>query len=160
MALRKRLIVLTSVVGFGWLTGCGGATSSMMSPTSTTTTSPSNTVDVSRFVGLWQNVNPDTLDIPQLQIRVDGATIYVHGYGACGPTGKDFCDWGEASALAALATTGGFNVFWSFAGGMLTELMTLSLSTDGALHTSTFTHFNDNSGRADNTVVDVFNKAS
>jgi hypothetical protein len=62
---------------------------------------PGVTADTS--VGVWKNNDPNTGSIPQLQIRVDAATIYVQGYGACIPT---FCDWGEASAPRSAVSNG------------------------------------------------------
>ena len=143
MELGRRLIVLTGVVVVGWLPGCSDSTP----------TSPSNTA--SAFVGAWNNVDPNTRDIPQLQIRVVGNTIYVHGYGACVPT---LCDWGEASAPAPTAATAGVQVNWVFF--FETIQLTLTLSSDGVLHAVAVNHFTDNSGRADYQVSDAFRKAS
>lgn len=151
MVLRTRLIVLTSVIGLGWLTGCGGGGANPLS----TATSPSSAVPASAFVGSWQNVDPNTRHIPQLQIRVDGGTIYVHAYGACVPA---YCDWGEASAPVPNTASAPFTVNWSVS--FETDRMTLTASPDGTLQTTTSTHFTDGSGRADYTAVDLFKKAS
>jgi hypothetical protein len=155
MELRRRFIVLTSVVGFGCVAGCSSATSP-----STTSTSPTNPVTASAFVGLWQNVDANTLDNPQLQIRVDGSTIYVRGYEACGPT---FCDWGEAPAPAANAATGTFTVNWIRLAGTNSAIsykMTLMLATgDGLLRTASAVHFS-NGQQPDRVDLQSFQKGS
>lgn len=153
MELRRRFVVLTSVVGFGCLAGCGSRTS-----TSTTSTSPTNPVSASAFVGLWQNIDANTSDNPQLQIRIDGSTIYVHGYGACTP-----CDWGEAPAPVADATTGAFAVTWIRIGGTnyaITYKMTLTVpSGDGLLRTALAVHFS-NGQQPDRVDLESFQKGS
>lgn len=143
MELGRRLIVLIGIVELGWLSGCSGPTS------------PGNTVTASSFVGFWQNIDPNTGDNPQLQIRVDGSTIYVHGYGACVPT---FCDWGEASAPAVNAASGTFKVNWSAFG--ISDQLTLTLGNDGILRTTLAVHYTDDSGRPDRSDAEDFKKAS
>ena len=160
MEVRRCLIVLTSVVGLGCLGGCSGATSTSTTSTSTTPTSPTNPVTASAFVGLWQNVDASTDDNPQLQIRVDGSTIYVRGYGACSPT---LCDWGEAPAPAADAATGTFTVNWirvAGTGSAIYYTMTLTLATgDDLLRTTLAAHFSDGK-QPDHSVLESFRRGS
>lgn len=160
MEVRRRLIVLTSVVGLGCLAGCSGATSTSTTTTSTTPTSPTNPVTADAFVGLWQNVDANTSDNPQLQVRVDGSTIYVRGYGACSPT---LCDWGEAVAPATDAATGTFTVTWirvAGTGSAITYQMTLTApGGDGLLRTTLAAHFSDGK-QPDHSVVESFRKGS
>jgi hypothetical protein len=109
---------------------------------------PSNT---SQFVGMWQNVDPQTRGLVQVNIRTQGTTVYVHPFGSCVPIS---CDWGEVSA----SVTGGtlqavFNLTFEI------DTQTLTLS-NGQLQSTVHTHFIDGSGRADEDVTDVFSKAS
>lgn len=95
MKLRARLIVLASLLGFGWLAGCNG--------TVTTASSPVTSGDI---IGVWQNIDPNTSGIAQLQIhlRDSGVGTVVHVYGACSPT---LCDWGEATLNRVRARSNG-----------------------------------------------------
>ena len=140
-------IAVGSIVALA-LCGCG-AQSNATAPTPVP-------VSASSFVGLWKNVNPDTDSIPQLQVRLDGDTIYVHGYGACYPT---FCDWGEAAAGRSEANAGTFTVNWD--AGFATTRLTLSLpSASGRLLATMLRHYTDNSGRPDAVVLETFEKSS
>jgi hypothetical protein len=151
----RRLIVLTSFGGFGYLAGCSDGTS-----TGTTVTAPSNPVTASTFVGVWQNVDASTGDNPRLEIRVEGSTIYVHGYGACSPT---LCDWGEAPAPAANAAIGTFTVNWirlAGTGSAISYQMTLTLATgDGLLRTTLVAHFS-NGQQPDRSDLEAFQRVS
>jgi hypothetical protein len=108
------------------------------------------------FVGMWKNVDPNTRDMPQLQVRIDGDTIYVHGYGACVPT---FCDWGEASVPSSAISAGTFTVNWTFPAPVgISDTLTMTLSTaNGPLETVLAS--NDTSGRTFPTVHDTFTKS-
>jgi len=109
---------------------------------------PSNT---SQFVGMWENVNPQTQGLPQISIRTQGNVVYVHAWGSCVPT---LCDWGEVTATSA-----GGNLQVVYDQSIAVRTMTLTLS-NGQLQSDVHSHYIDGSGRADNDVTDVFNKSS
>ena len=136
MRVRSRFILFTTVLGFVSLAACGG-----------TPTAPSA---ANAFVGTWMNVDPNTRDVTQMQIRLDGGNIYVHAYGACIPTA---CDWGEASTIAP--ATNSFTVKFLLG---ISYTMTVTLSAnDGLLHTMVLAHYPD--PRPDNTTADTYTKA-
>jgi hypothetical protein len=109
---------------------------------------PSN---AAQFVGFWQNVNPQTLGLPQISIGTQGNVVYVHSWGSCEPT---YCDWG---AVAATSTGGTLQAVYYLNGQIDTQTLTLS---NGQLQSAVHTHFTDGSGRADFDLTDVFSKTS
>jgi len=100
---------------------------------------------------MWQNVNPQTLGLPQISIRTQGNVVYVHAWGSCVPT---LCDWGEVTATS---TSGNLQAVYDQSIAIRTMTLTLS---NGQLQSDVHSHYIDGSGRADNDVTDVFNKAS
>lgn len=119
MKPRARLIGLASLLGFGWPAGCNG--------TVTTASSPVTAGDI---IGVWQNVDPNTSSVAQLQVHVgDNGHTLVHGYGACGPI---LCDWGDAPLVEVGHAPAGFYVNWSLPGNV-SENLVLSLSTPDLL---------------------------
>ena len=109
---------------------------------------PSNT---SQFVGMWQNVDPQTRGLPQINIRTQGSAVYVHAFGSCVPI---LCDWGEVSATS---TGGTLQAVFNLSGQIDTQTLILS---NGQLQSTVHTHFIDGSGRADYDFTDVFSKVS
>lgn len=108
---------------------------------------PSN----AQFVGLWQNVSPQTANVAQINIATQGSALSVHAFGNCVPT---LCDWGEVSASATSETLQAV-----FTLGIEVDTLTLTL-LNGQLQLAGHTHYTDNSGRADHDFTDVFNKGS
>jgi len=51
----------------------------------------------SKFSGLWENADPKTQGVTNLEIRVEGDVVTVQAWGKCYP--KD-CDWGRVNAFA------------------------------------------------------------
>jgi hypothetical protein len=119
---------------------CGGSGSNPLDPSNT-----------SQFVGMWQNVDLQTRGLPQISIRTQGGTVYVHSWGSCVPT---YCDWGE---VAATSTSGVLQAVYNLSIEVDTQTLTLS---NGQLQSAVHEHFIDGSGRADFDFTDVFNKAS
>ena len=117
-------------------------------PTPTPSTGSGSTGSgITRYVGKWQNVDPNTRDWVRIEISAAGNTLVAHFYGACSPTP---CDAGSASATFA-----GDPVHMHADESFATRDFTLSLAGN-TLHVTTFTHFTDNSGRADYTIQDDF----
>jgi hypothetical protein len=102
--------------------------------------------------GLWVNVDPNTRGLVRIEIH----DRRIHPYGACHP---DLCDWGVLKARSFAA-----GVDSSPATAMLARQATsfsrseisLSLEAHGRLRVEVFTHFTDQSGRADYRSVDYF----
>ena len=102
--------------------------------------------------GTWVNVNPGTRGL--VRIVIDGSNI--HPFGACHPNP---CDWGivqgrsfaaGADSRDAAAMTA--QVITSFS----ETTLTLARETDERLRCDAFTHFTDNSNRADYHSTDYF----
>lgn len=148
MNRRRRIVAAACIVGSLVIGACSG---SATAPNSL----PSVTAET--FVGFWKNTDPNTGSIPQLQIRVDAANIYVHSYGACIPT---FCDWGEASTPRSSVSDGSFTVRWDFPNG-IHETLTLAMTAASSSMVATVTsHFTDGSNRPDHTDIDSFIKSA
>jgi hypothetical protein len=113
--------------------------------------SPLGPSNAAQFVGLWQNVDPQTRGLTQINVSTQGNSVYVHAWGSCIPT---YCDWGEMSANP---TGGTLQVGWNQGFQIVTQTLTLS---NGQLQSTIHGHFIDGSGRADYDLTDVFNKAS
>ncbi len=109
------------------------------------TTPPTPTI--TDFVGVWQNVDPNTRDWIRVEITAQGNTLTAHFFGACTPTP---CDAGSTSTTYA-----GSPVSMTLVESFATRTFTLTLN-GSILHITTFTHFTDNSGRPDYTIQDDF----
>jgi hypothetical protein len=119
-----------------------------------TSTALAQSSPVNRLNGKWVNVDPHTRGLVEIDIDNKG----IHPYGACHPTA---CDWGTIKAKSF-----GSNVESPTAAALLAKKtnsfdkveITLSLEADGRLRAEVFTHFTDNSGRADYRAVDYFSR--
>ncbi|MDR3798899.1 MAG: hypothetical protein P4K93_12130 [Terracidiphilus sp.] len=104
--------------------------------------------------GTWFNVDTKKPGLVQIEIHDNK----IHPYGACQPNP---CDWGTLKAKSFAQTVDS---------GIATALVakqslsfkrveiTLSLERDGRMRAEVFTHFTDNSGRADYRSVDYFTR--
>jgi hypothetical protein len=102
--------------------------------------------------GDWLNVDANTRGI--VEILIGGNR--VHPYGACHPTP---CDWGAIKARSFASSVDSSDVVRLTAKkktNFSAIEMTLSLEADGRLRAEVFTHFTDNSGRADYSTVNYF----
>jgi hypothetical protein len=104
--------------------------------------------------GVWINVNPKTRGLVRIEIQ----NKKIHPYGACHP---DPCDWGVLK-VKGFASTVDSGVAVALTAKQTTSFshseITLSLEHDGRLRAEVFTHFTDNSGRADYRSVDYFER--
>lgn len=95
--------------------------------------------------GVWVNVDPHTRGL--VRVAINGNRI--HPYGACQP---DPCDWGVLKAKSFSGSVDSSNQT-ALEAKQTTSFsrvnLTLSLEPDGRLRVEAFTHFTDNSGRAD-----------
>ena len=102
--------------------------------------------------GTWVNVDPHTRGL--VRIQIDGRKI--HPFGQCHP---DPCDWGN---LKGKTFSGDVNntrpaaMTATHKTGFSRVEMTLTLEAGGRLRAELFTHFTDESSRADYRSVDVF----
>jgi hypothetical protein len=103
------------------------------------------------FNGNWVNADAKTRNLARIEIE----GMNVHPFGACSPT---LCDWGvltakgdtkqdgivRRAALVAVHTTKAEQ-----------NTLTIQLEQDGRLSVNVLTHFTDNSGRRDYSVVNA-----
>ncbi len=113
------------------------------------TPTPATDSGITSFVGTWQNIDPNTRGWVRIEISAEGNTLFAHFFGACTPTP---CDAGSTSAPFE-----GNPVHMHADESFATRDFTLSLAGD-TLYVTTFTHFTDNSGRADYTRQDDFHR--
>jgi hypothetical protein len=134
-------------------------------PTSTLTFQPTKTsaptitntptitpTPITAFSSLWVNENLGTRSIPQIHIFVDGSKLYAHVWGSCTPV---WCDWGieQGSVKDAIAT-----IYWHT--GFVDERMIIELLDADRLQVTTYSHYIDNSGRADQKSIDIFQRTT
>ncbi len=104
--------------------------------------------------GTWVNVDANTRGLVQIEIHGNK----IHPYGACHP---DPCDWGVLKAKSFAASVDS-SAPTSLLAKQTTSFshveITLSLERDGRLRAEVFTHFTDNSGRADYRTVNYFTR--
>ncbi|HTQ22055.1 hypothetical protein [Mycobacterium sp.] len=92
---------------------------------------------------MWQNVDPKTRGIVQIDIAEVPDGLTIHPWGACLPTP---CDWGtQLVHVPRGAAT--WDVRWS--PSFAVEDQHYTRLPDGRLNVTTHTHFTDDSGRAD-----------
>jgi len=104
--------------------------------------------------GDWLNVDPNTRGI--VEIVITGRK--VHPFGACHPAA---CDQGVIKAKSFASSVDSSDIRRLVAKentGFSQVEITLSLEADGSLRADRFTHFTDESGRADYSAVDYFKR--
>lgn len=101
------------------------------------------------FIGTWKNIDTNTASWTKIEITRDGDSLFAHFWGACSPTD---CDAGITSTVYT-----GNPVLMTIDHGFVVRNFTFSLNGD-TLHVITFSHYTDNSGRADKTTEDDFHK--
>lgn len=109
------------------------------------------------LLGTWVNVDHQTRDLVRLVIAPKGNEITVHAFGACQPNP---CDWRQVDARLYAETVAtvpavAFTTLYTFDFAQVT--MTGYLHR-GALFVESFTHFTDQSGRADYFALDIMMK--
>ena len=109
------------------------------------------------LLGTWVNVNHETRDLVRVVIATKGKEIVVHAFGACQPNP---CDWGQVEGMiyAGSVVTSpaiGFVADYKFA---FAEVRMVGHLMYGALVVETFTHFINQSGRADYFALDILGK--
>ena len=109
------------------------------------------------LIGTWVNVNHETRDLLRVMIGLKANEITVHAFGACHPNP---CDWGQvigrlyAETVASVPGVAFVAPFkFEFA-----EVTVTGHLFQGAMFIETFTHFTDQSGRADYYAMDVLSK--
>ena len=104
------------------------------------------------FVGVWENENDETRSFPKCEIRYEENRFYVHIWGACVP---QYCDWGETPSEKLDENTTKFVVNWDQGFVKRTQILELK---EGKLILTTNSHYKDDSGRPDSSIVDTFTK--
>jgi hypothetical protein len=139
-------VMLTAIATSAIVLGCFG--------TASLHAQGSRAMAPSRMDGDWQNVDPNTRDLVEIVIK----GVKIHPYGQCHPT---VCDWGVIKAKSFASNVNSTDISRLLAkkhNDFDTVEITLSLEADGRLRAECFTHFIDQSGRADYSTVNYFNR--
>lgn len=109
------------------------------------------------LLGTWMNVDHKTHDLLRVMVEPKGNEITVHAFGACTPNP---CDWGVVPGMifaANVVSVPGvaFTALYKFE---FAEITLTGRLYKEALFIETFTHFIDNSGRADFYSLDIMSK--
>jgi hypothetical protein len=114
-------------------------------------------VSAENLVGTWVNIDHETRDLRRLMLALKDNQITVHAFGACQP---DPCDWGQVQGRMYAETVASvpgvaFTALYKF------EFAEIALNAHlykGALFVETYTHFIDQSDRADYYALDILSK--
>jgi hypothetical protein len=109
-------------------------------------------ITASDFDGLWVNENEETRGTTQCKIRYENNRFMVQMWGACYP---DDCDWGENTSKEVDEGVKKFELLWEQKHAE--RSITYEL-VDGKLRLNKRTHYRDNSGREDYTLIEYFIK--
>ncbi len=104
------------------------------------------------FKGVWVNEDEETRSMTKCEIRYEEDRFYIHLWGACHP---EDCDWGETATDELDEKTQQLTVNWDQ--GFVERTQTLVIK-NGKLVLTTNNHYKDDSGRPDNSIVDIFIK--
>lgn len=109
------------------------------------------------LLGTWVNVDHATRDLVRVVIAQQRNEITVHAFGACSPNP---CDWGQVDGMVysdsvALAPAVAFTALYKFG---FSEVTLAGHLYAGALFVECFTHFTDDSGRADYYSINIMSK--
>ena len=109
------------------------------------------------LIGTWVNCDHQTRSLVRLMIEPNGKEVTVHAFGACTPNP---CDWGKVQGMiyaenVTSRTVVAFAATYTF--GFAQVVLTAHL-LKGALMVESFTHFTDNSNRADFYSLDMLTK--
>lgn len=115
---------------------------SLPTPSSPDTQPPAAFVE--RFVGRWENENPDTSGITRVRIDSRLNKIIINMWGSCHPND---CDWGSQSIGQTDSDDGLLSVTWTNSFNVIDQQITVL--PDDRLRVSGHTRFTDNSGRPD-----------
>lgn len=114
------------------------------------TNTPKNT-----FIGNWTNTNPNTQSIPYFFLSEACSKLANHSFGKCHPNN---CDWGYA--FTELSDQGDDMITFIWEQGFAIKYDTLRLINENLIERTTFTHFVDNSGRQNRTIVENFYRST
>ena len=109
-------------------------------------------IAASDFNGLWVNEDEETRGTTQCKIRYENNRFIVQMWGACFP---EDCDWGENTSKEVDKGVEKFELLWEQRHAE--RAITYEL-VDGKLRLNKRTHYKDNSGREDYTLIEYFIK--
>lgn len=109
------------------------------------------------LLGTWVNVDHNTRDLVRVVIAQAGNEITVHAFGACSPNP---CDWEQVPGMVysesvSLSPAVAFTAQYKFS---FSDVTLTGHLYEGALFVENYTHFTDNSGRADYYSMDIMSK--
>ena len=120
------LILILLIFGIVFLVGCSG--NGVIPP-------PPND-NITRFVGMWFNVDENTNNIPRVCITEKGDNLAIEVWGACEP---EDCYWGEELVDSTDALDGVLNVVWVFSFAEHTQ--ELAIFDDDNLKVTDYVHY-------------------
>jgi hypothetical protein len=117
---------------------------------------------IEHFLGAWVNIDPNTRGVLKLYVSLVGQNVLVHAWGACHPTP---CDWGEVKAepygsTVSSSISSDTTIFQGVFKPAFAET-TFFIRPEGEerLRFERSTRFTDNSGRANYSFTDIFQRA-
>uniref|UniRef100_Q01T82 Redoxin domain protein n=1 Tax=Solibacter usitatus (strain Ellin6076) TaxID=234267 RepID=Q01T82_SOLUE len=125
---------------------CYGVMASEPDTTSVLEIDPSRTSE--RLLGSWAGTDPRNLT--EMIVRRDAGRILAHAWGACHPVD---CDWGEE---VVQVSNGIGTATWDH--GFATRKMQLTPQRDGVLQVVMSSAYHDNSGRPNQTTIQLFTR--
>jgi hypothetical protein len=114
------------------------------------------------FLGAWINIDPNTGSVPKLSVSLAGQNVLVHAWGACHPTP---CDWGEvqaepyASTVSSKISSDTTKLQGVFKPAFAETTFSIYPEGEERLRFERSTRFTDNSGRANYSSMDIFQRA-
>ena len=114
------------------------------------------------FLGAWINIDPNTGSVPKLSVSLAGQNVLVHAWGACHPTP---CDWGEvqaepyASTVSSKISSDTTKLQGVFKPAFAETTFLIYPEGEERLRFERSTRFTDNSGRANYSSMDIFQRA-
>ena len=110
---------------------------------------------VSRLVGEWTNIDPNTGSITKVIIKIENNELAISAFGKCHPTD---CEWGKVKAHKIAASVDNEDnilpfdyllAIWEMDFAKIILKITIETGPTPKLHIDTTTIFKDNSVRSD-----------
>ncbi len=105
------------------------------------------------FSGSWKNEDVETKSITKCNIRYDNNQFYIQVWGACLPSD---CDWGELASDEA--EEGTHKIEFILDQGFVDRTLIFEI-IDGKLKLTHQSHYKDNSGKSDVTLIEYLIKS-
>ncbi|MCE2611708.1 hypothetical protein LVD13_01910 [Flavobacteriaceae bacterium D16] len=142
--MKSLLIILVTLIPFSLF---------FSDNTSNSNITPASHVTItSDFNGVWVNEDEQTRATTQCKIRYENNRFIVQMWGKCHP---EDCDWGENASKEVYEGVEKFELLWEHG---FADVDIIYEMVDGKLKMTNNTHYKDNSGREDYTLVEYLIK--